>query len=294
MVSLSKVTITDKTVSQFAPDSSGFIKSIVPASLKLLTAAFSRLFAFIAEPTSSTSDLLSVNFSRFVMTVRKTLEQCKDKLEACKELCSNLTISGNSDVLLFSDEQLAEINQCTSFQQLFTILRKHWNWKEYSILKGIIAESDSLEAKGELHKFEKLMGSYFGMKLISDEYSPSELPVNYVKLCITIDQPYKDLTLQQYDELRTFIFEHLDVKKYIAQPFIKFLFSSLHLEWYIPVQAISHLIKAVHQNKGALIQKSVVLIKVGEKTILDTKRRSSEPNTKQVTNVTLIMQSSYK
>ena len=196
----------------------------------------------IAEPASSTSDLLSVNFSKFVMTIRKILEKCKDKLEACKELCSNLTISGNSDVLLFTDEQLAEINHCMSFQQLFTILRKHWNWREYSILKGIIAESGLQEAKDELCKFEKLMGSYFGMKLISDEYSPSELPVNYVKMCITIDQPYKDLTLQQYDEIRTFIFDHLDVQKYIALPYIKFLFSSLHLEWYIPVQAVSHVI----------------------------------------------------
>ena len=88
------------------------------------------------------------------MTIRKILEQREDKLEACKELCSNLTISGNSDVLLFNDKQLAEINQCTSFQQLFTILRKHWNWKEYSILKGIIAASGLEEAKKELHKFE--------------------------------------------------------------------------------------------------------------------------------------------
>ena len=209
------------------------------------------------------------------MTIRKLLEKCKDKLEECKELCSNLTISGNSDVLLFSDEQLAEINHCTSFQQLFTILRKHWNWKEYSILKGIITECASYEAKDELHKFEKLMGSYYGMKLISDEYSPSELPVNYVKLCITVDQPYKDLTLQQYDELRTFIFEHLDVKKYIALPFIKFLFTSLHLEWYIPMQAVSHMIKSMHRNENVFIQKSVVLIKIDDKSILDMQGNSS-------------------
>ena len=59
---------------------------------------------------TATSDL-SVHFSSFVMTIRKILEKCKDKLEECKELCSNLTISGNSDVLLFSDEQLVRINK---------------------------------------------------------------------------------------------------------------------------------------------------------------------------------------
>ena len=120
------------------------------------------------------------------------------------------------------------------------------------------------------------MGSYYGMKLISDECSPSELPVNYVKLCITIDQPYKNLTLEQYDELRTFIFEHLDVKKYIALPFIKFLFSSLYLEWYIPMQAVSHIIRTVHQNRKLFIQKSIVLVKVGDKKILDVQSKSSQ------------------
>ena len=148
------------------------------------------------------------------------------------------------------------------------ILRKHWNWKEYSILKTIITICDSEEAEAELDKFEKLMSSYCGMKLISDKYSPNELPVNYVKLCITIDKPYKSLTLQDFNELRTFIFEHLDVQKYIALPFIKFLFSSLHLEWYIPLQAVSHIIKVVHQNKKSFVQKSVILITIGDKNIL--------------------------
>ena len=201
------------------------------------------------------------------MTIRTMLEKCTDKLELCKEICSNLTVS-SSDILLFSDEQLDKINKCTSFQQLFTILRRHWSWKEYSILKTIIAICESDEAEAELSKFEKLMSSYCGMKLISEKYSPGELPVNYVKLCITVDKPYKSLTLQDFYELRTFIFEHLDVKEYIALPFIKFLFSSLHLEWYIPMQAVSHIIKMIHLNKRALIQKFIVLIKIGDKDIL--------------------------
>ena len=236
-----------------------------------------------AASTCSTSDLLGVHFSAFVMVIRRMLEKYKGKLEECKELCSNLTISGNSEVLLFNDEYLTEINKCTSFQQLFTILRKHWNWKEYSILKGIIAECGSEEARDELQKFEKLMSSYCGMKLISDKYSPDELPVNYVKLCITIDQPYKNLTLQDFDELRTFIFKHLDVQKYIALPFIKFLFSSLHFEWYIPLQAASHIVKAVNKNRKALIENCVVLIRVGEKIVLDL-NGPSETDKKQVCN----------
>ena len=205
------------------------------------------------------------------------LEKCADKLALCKEICSNLTI-GDSDILLFNDEQLDKVNKCTSFQQLFAILRKHWSWKEYSLLKTIITECDSEEAEVELDKFEKLMSSFYGMKLISDTYAPSELPENYVKLCITIDKPYKSLTLQDFYKLRTFIFEHLDVQKYITLPFIKFLFSSLHLEWYIPMQAVSHIIKMVRLNKNVLIQNSIVLIEIGDKSILDVQSRSPHNN----------------
>ena len=221
------------------------------------------------------------------MTVRRMLEKCADKLELCKEICCNLTI-GDSDTLLFSDEQLDKIFGCTSFQQFFNILRKHWSWKEYSLLKNIIKECESKEAEAELDKFEKLMGSCCAMKLISDEYPPSQLPENYVRLCVTAAKPYKSLTLKDYDELRTFIFTHLDVQKYAALPFIKFLFSSLHLEWYVPMQAVSHIIKMVHQNKKVLIQNSIVMIKIRDKIILDVQRESvliDHDNAKQVNKV---------
>ena len=209
------------------------------------------------------------------------LEKCPDKLELCKEICCNLTI-GDDDTLLFSDEKLNKIYECTSFQQLFNILHNHWRWKEYSLLKTIITMCDSEEAEAELEKFEKLMASCCAMKLISEEYSPTELPGNYVKLCITVAKPYKRLTLQDFDELRIFIFEHLDVKKYIALPFIKFLFSSLHLEWYVPMQAVSYIIKMIHQNKEIFIQNSIVMIKIGDKSILDVQRESLSTDTRQV------------
>ena len=163
------------------------------------------------------------------------------------------------------------INNCSSFKELFFLLRQCWSWKEYSFLKAIIAQCESSEAEAELDKFEKLMSSYCGMKLISDKYSPNELPVNYIKLCITVEKPYKSLTLQDFDELRTFIFKYLDVKQYIALPFIKFLFSSLHLEWYIPLQAASHVVKMAVRNKGSLTAELVTLIQVGNKIVLDVR-----------------------
>ena len=210
------------------------------------------------------------------MIIRNILEKnCDDKLKFCKEFCSNLATTYDPNELLFNDGELKKIKGCATFEQLFDLLRRHWSWKEYSILKTIIAICESQEADDELNKFEKLMGSCYGMILIFEEHTSDELPANYVNLCVTIDKPYKSLTLKDFDKLQTFIFDHLDVKKYIALPFIKFLFSSLHLEWYVPMQAVSHIIKMAHLNKKSFIQKSIVLIKVGDKSILDVQSESS-------------------
>ena len=103
-----------------------------------------------------TPDPISIQFSNFVASVEECLKKCTNKLEACKSICSNLTIHG-SDELLFNNQQLAEINDCTSFRQLFTLLRQHWNWKEYSILRMIIEMSESVEAKAHLEKYEKVI-----------------------------------------------------------------------------------------------------------------------------------------
>ena len=102
-----------------------------------------------------TPDPLSIDFSNFVANIEECLEKCTNKLDACKQICSNLTIHG-SDTLLFNNQQLAEINDCASFHQLFMLLRQHWNWKAYSILRMIIEKSESVEAKDHLEKYEKV------------------------------------------------------------------------------------------------------------------------------------------
>jgi len=189
----------------------------------------------------------SAQFSSLVRTVENVLDKSSKNLETCKQFCLYLTISDNSDIPLFSDEQLKKIKICTSFKELFELLRQHWSWKEYCILRHIISESESKEAKDELEKYEKIMGSYFGLQLIADNFSPDELPDEYIKMTIIVDKPYKELTLQNFVELRKFIFDQMDVKPYIAHPFIKFLFNSLHLEWYVLQQAVPHMVKMSHK-----------------------------------------------
>ena len=156
-----------------------------------------------------TPDSLSVQFSRFVATIEALLEKCHDKvkLEQSKRICSNLAVSSNPDELLFNDEQLQKINACSTFNKLFTILRKHWSVLDYSILKEIIITTDLKEAKDELQLFKTRMGSYEGMKIISENIQPDAISYEYITLTVIIDKPYRELTLEDFIKLRNFIFK---------------------------------------------------------------------------------------
>ena len=195
---------------------------------------------------------------------------CGDKLEQSKHLCRNLTISDSSDELLFNDEQLQMINVCSTFSELFVILRKHWSYSDYSILKEIITGTHLKEAKDELQLFKTRMASYEGMKILSENIPPEAISLEYIRLRVIIDKSYHELTLEDFTKLRDFIFKYLDIKHYTALPHIKFLFSSLCLEWYVLKKAAAHMIKMAKRNEEIFMNNSVVFIQVDQSVILDS------------------------
>jgi len=178
-------------------------------------------------------------------------------------------------VLIFDNDKLKEIKECSSFEELITSLRQHINWKEFSILNNIISKSGSAEAKAELEKFRQVMSSHMGMKVISQKFAPSDLPHNYFKMTFIIDKAYDDFTLGDFCNIREFICDHIDIYQYATWPYIKYLFGSIHLEWFVPVQAAAHIIKMVHQNETKLIENLVVYVQVGDKVALDLLGKSS-------------------
>ena len=216
-------------------------------------------------------------------------EKCQSKLKQSKRFCLNLTISDNSDELLFSDEQLQKINTCTTFSELFMILRKHWSWKDYSILTHIISITGLEEAKDEAKLFEKSLASYQGMKIISENISHDNIPQGYIRLSVIIDQPYRELSLQNFTELHKFIFSNLDVKRYIALPFIRFLFRSLHLEWYVLKKAAAHMIKMAKLNEKVFVSNSVIFIQVDQFVVLDNTLKAEVDGKVQIVSYTCIL-----
>ena len=229
-----------------------------------------------ASSTVKTPDSLSIQFSRFVNTIEALLEKCHDKckLEQSKRICLYLTISDNSKELLFNGEQLQKINACSTFNALFTLLRNHWSLLDYSILKEIITTTGLKEAKDELKLFQTRMGSYEGMKIISDNIQPEAISHEYITLTVIIDKPYQELTREEYIKLRDFICKYLDIKHYTVLPHIKYLVGSLHLEWYVLKKASPHMIKMAQQNEEIFTSNSVVFIQVDQLVVFDYRAKT--------------------
>ena len=232
------------------------------------------------EPTNRSSNTFAIQFSMLLANIGCLLDgKCSDKLKKCKQFCCTLKVSDESSDLLFDDKQLKEINQCHTFHQLFTShLHFHLNWEQYFILESIIALTELKKAEDELDKYKKYMASKMGMKIISDTFSIDDLPPNSIKLSIIVDKPYTKLTAGEYIELKDFICTTLKIHKYVTYPYIKFFFESLHLEWYIPVQAARYVIKtATSLNIDLFLQQSVVILKVGDEVLFDCTVKQVQP-----------------
>jgi len=227
------------------------------------------------HPASSTPATLTNDFDMLLSSIIGLLEKFIDNLEVCKQDCCNLTISDNSELLLFGSKKLTEIKCCSSFQQLVNVLQEHFSWKEFSLLKRIISKSGSVEAIVKLTQFEQSMCSACDMNVVSDSLLLSDLPRDYVKLHVKGDNPFQDLTLESFQKFRDFIFQYLDIKLYVALPYITFDVDSQYLEWYVPVQAVPHITEAAKNDGEMLAEHSISFIQVSDKVIYDSQGKMS-------------------
>ena len=170
-----------------------------------------------AEPhQSSLISFTSLNaeFTSLLLNVRHILSSSPDKqdnLEICKEFCILLRISDSSNEPLFSDEKIAKIKECHNFKQLFDIISIHMSWDEHSILTYIVNECNSVEGQQEIEKFRRKVSLLHGLQMISST-SNQKLSKHFEKYCVIIKKPYKSITIEEYEEVRAYIFDNLDVK----------------------------------------------------------------------------------
>ena len=217
-----------------------------------------------------TLDELKTEFSHLLMRIRRILSKSPDwekNLEECKEFCCYLKASGNTNTPLFSTEKKSAIDNCRDFREFFNILSQHISWDEHSILSEIIRVSDSEEAEQEFNQYRRKMAISKALEIISS--TESNLPSGFKKFIVVIDKSYQKLTIDEYEEIKKFIFDNLDVYPYVATGYIRVLFDSLHLEWHVTSQAIAHMIKMAHQRRAVFTKNYYVFMQIGKEKIID-------------------------
>lgn len=220
-----------------------------------------------------TNDQLRAEFGRLIMTICRILNKSpdwQDNLEECIDFCSVLKASDSTRVPLFTREKIMEIRNCQDFKQLFEIVNHHLSWDEHSILKEIIDICDSKEAEEEFAKYKRKMAVSQGLDIISSTTTNNSLPPGFAKFCVILDVSYRKLTFEQYQEIKTFIFDNLEVHRYITTGYIRVLFGSLCLEWHVTMQAVPHMIKMAHEQRALFIKNFYVFMQIGEEVIIGT------------------------
>lgn len=242
------------------------------------------LLLYVGETTCQdgscvTITSLNTDFRTLLISVSAILDSSTNResdLENCKNYCSSLRTSDNSDQPLFNSEDSSLICECTDFSKLLRILNWHLSWDEHSILTHIVAKCQSVKAQEEVENFDKKLAAVCeGLEIMSTtcEY---DLPPEFKKICVTIDKPFTSLTKSKYEEIKEFVFGQLDTKHYVASPYVKILFHSLHLEWYVTGQAVPFMINMAFQNKDVFIKEGFVFMQIGENTIFDRQVRILE------------------
>ena len=196
-----------------------------------------------------------------------------ENLKAIKSICRYLPISVNSDKLMFTDEQLEEIDACNKIRDIFGQLRYHLRWDDHLILAAILNRLDSEECEELLGKFQSKIDSQMKLKQIFEECKnqKKEVPKGYDKMVAIVNKKYSRITKEEYDQLKCFIAEHCGVESYVLSPFLSMSPSSLLLEWLVPSAAITHMVETATKNEHIFIRESFIFMRIANTVVLDIK-----------------------
>ena len=214
---------------------------------------------------------LNADFTSLLLNVCHILSNSpheKENLEICKDYCTLLRINGSSSQPLLSAEKITEIKKCCNFKQLFEIISMHLSWDEHSILTQIVNHCNSVEGKQEIEKFERKLGLFQGLQIISNT-SKEKLSKSFAKFCVIINKPYKSVTIQEYRKVKAYIFDNLNTNAYVTVGFIRILCGSLHIEWLVTIQAVPHMIKNAYEHKDIFIKENIVFIQIGIEVVIN-------------------------
>ena len=231
----------------------------------------SKKTALIVNPSRAISEFISI-VSR-IEDILVTSNEVEN-LKAIKSICGYLPISIDTDKLMFTTEQLEEIDACCNIKEIFRKLRFYLRWDDHLILTAIIDRLDSEECEELLSKFEKKIDCQMKLEQIFEECEKQkqEIPKGFEKMIAIVNKKYSRITKEEYDQLKCFVAQHCGVKSYVMSPFLNMSPSSLLLEWLIPSTAVSHMVENATRNKQIFIEESFLFMKITDIVILENKK----------------------
>ena len=177
-------------------------------------------------------------------------------------------VSKKSSGLIFSSKSITKIKKCSNFEKLFKIVTEYTSWDEYSLLTHIAIKCESVEGQQEIAKFDEKVDLFKRLQIISNT-SKQKFSEDFVKFCIIIKKPYEKATIEEYKEIKAYIFSNLETNPSVAVGSVTMHYHSLHIEWLVTVQAVSHMVKSAQQSKDIFIKDNFVFMQIGTEVVIN-------------------------
>ena len=222
----------------------------------------------------ATPEQASMEFGVLLAEILKELQKDKDtNLMLLKAMSSTLTIQNDSNVHVFTDKQLEEIQACDSIPTLLMNKLRHcYRWDDFSMLNILMLSINSERCVNLLETFKVKIDSKMKLQQIYEYNKQKEccFSEEYHKMVAIVNNKlFLKITKEEYKELKYFISEQCGVEDYVISPFNKAHSSSLILEWYIPVTAVGHMIEMALSNHSSFYKKNFVYVKISSRVVLD-------------------------
>ena len=220
----------------------------------------------------NTPSKASVEFSKLVREIVSELEKNeKHSLIYIRDLCTHLSPKDDPTALLFSRERLTAINACNDLKALFLELRDCWRWDNLSLLEEIVEAVGTSDCKSLISQYQQNLDYEMELRMIYKHFEQEKcLPDGYTAMFAVAEKSYFEITLEEYSELKEFASQCCGVKQMFMSPFARSSpDSSVLFEWFIPLTAISYMVKKATSNASAFTQKGFVFLKIDSTEIFD-------------------------
>ena len=205
----------------------------------------------------------SVEFSNLLEEIlRELMKNETVNLEKLKVIMSALTVNEKADVVVFNDSQRKFIQACVDLKALLISTLYHcYRWDDYSILSMLMSSLKAEACSDLLIKFQIKVPCQMKLHQIHQwcQQKSIKLPEGYDRMVVIVRREiFWTITKEEYDELKEFISQQCGVEPYVMSPFSNASpFSSLELEWFVPINAVPHMVKIATSNASNFSNKTI-------------------------------------